>query len=100
MKNKSIAVEFLRSALYLENSMMKTEDVPAWLETRKKAVHHQIAPIRFSEMSQWAFEHGTSNLRHQSGRFFSIEGVCIKTNLTGDQEQLYPGTQRQKPTIF
>ncbi len=80
MKSKSTAIEFLNSALRLENPVMKTEDISDWLETRKNAVHHNITQIRFSEMNQWTFEKETSFLRHQSGKFFSIEGVHIKTN--------------------
>jgi len=80
MKSKSIAMEFLKSALSLDNSLMNTEDILDWLETRKKAVHHRVVPIRFSEMEQWAFDPATSDLHHQSGKFFSIQGVGIRTN--------------------
>ena len=80
MRSKSIAVEFLKSALCLENPRMMTADIQAWLQDRKSAVHHRVDPIRFSDMEQWGFDKETSALRHQTGRFFSIEGVDIRTN--------------------
>jgi len=80
LNSKSIATEFLKSALCLDNPMMNTGDILAWLEARKKAVHHHVVPIRFSEMEQWALDPGVGGLHHQSGKFFSIHGVGIKTN--------------------
>lgn len=74
------AIDFLKSALSLEDTLMKTGDVLGWLEIRKQAVFHKVVPIRFSEMDHWQFEQGTSNLRHQSGKYFSIEGIQINTN--------------------
>lgn len=75
-----IATEFLKSALCLDNSLMSTQDVNAWLQSRKQAVQHRVVPIRFSEMEQWGFDKQTSALCHDSGKFFSIEGVGIRTN--------------------
>jgi oxidase EvaA len=80
MKSKAIATEFLRSALSLDNAFMNTGDVLSWLEDKKNAVHHKIEGIPFSDMEHWSFEKGSSNLRHQSGKYFSIEGVQIDTN--------------------
>jgi len=80
MNSKSIAVEFLKSALCLENSLMKTDDIEEWLKTRKRAVRRRVEPILFSEMEQWGFDRKTAALCHKSGRFFSIDGVGIRTN--------------------
>ncbi len=80
MKSKAISAEFLRSALSLDNAFMNTGDVLSWLEDKKSAVHHKIERIPFSDMDHWSFEKGSSNLRHQSGKYFSIEGVKIDTN--------------------
>lgn len=81
MKSSRTAIEFLKSALCIEqDALMSTADVLAWLDERKKAVHHVVVPIPFSAMTEWAFEKESANLRHRSGKYFSIEGVRISTN--------------------
>jgi oxidase EvaA len=41
-------------------------------------------------MQKWYFHNDTGNLYHESGRFFSIEGADIKTNLCGVSEWSQP----------
>lgn len=71
---------FLRSALTEKNPYMSTNDCLEWLEDRRKQTHIQIREIPFNELVKWHFNKETGNLCHDSGRFFSIEGVQIKTN--------------------
>lgn len=51
-----------------------------WIDSRRKAVSVDIEQIPFSRLAKWYFDPETGNLRHESGRFFSIEGIQIKTN--------------------
>jgi len=51
-----------------------------WLEEKKANVNYTITPIKFSEMNNWGFNEQTGNLEHEYGKFFSIEGLHIKTN--------------------
>ncbi len=78
--NNAIKYNFLKSALTLENPLMSLTDFFSWLEQKKKETHHKITPIPFSEMENWSFNPETGNLQHLSGKFFSIEGIHIKTN--------------------
>lgn len=73
-------MKFLRSALTEENIFMSTSDCHEWLEHQRKQTHIQIKQIPFNELRKWYFDKNTGNLYHESGRFFSIEGVNIKTN--------------------
>ncbi|MBI5741727.1 MAG: NDP-hexose 2,3-dehydratase family protein [Nitrospirae bacterium] len=73
-------VKFLRSALTEENAFMTTRDCLQWLEHRRKQTHVQIEQIPFAKLRKWYFDKDTGNLRHESGRFFSIEGAHVKTN--------------------
>nr|WP_269330205.1 NDP-hexose 2,3-dehydratase family protein [Kineosporia babensis] len=57
---------------------MPSEQVPAWLEARRRAVGAQVRRIPFAELDQWSFEPGSSNLRHHSGRFFTVEGLDVR----------------------
>jgi len=78
--NSSITYSFLKSALTLDNPFLSTENFMTWLEEKKSNVNHKITPIKFSEMSNWGFNETTGNLEHDSGKFFSIEGINVKTN--------------------
>ena len=72
--------DFLQSALTLENPFMPDEKFMKWLKDQQQLVKVNIDPIPFSELKNWSFEHHTGNLVHSSGKFFSIEGINIKTN--------------------
>ncbi len=71
---------FLNSALTLENPFINTEDALEWLKKENDRINVEINEIKFSEMPDWYFDGSTGNLRHVSGKFFSIEGIHIKTN--------------------
>lgn len=77
---KPIEYRFLKSALTLENPFLSTEKFIEWMEQKKNNVKHKITPIQFSELENWGFNEVTGNLEHTSGRFFSIEGIQVKTN--------------------
>ncbi|MDG1476463.1 MAG: NDP-hexose 2,3-dehydratase family protein, partial [Vicingaceae bacterium] len=78
--NNSIEHSFLRSALTLDNPFISSDEFLNWLEEKKASVKHKITPIPFSEMENWGFNDDTGNLEHDSGKFFSIEGINVKTN--------------------
>jgi oxidase EvaA len=72
--------KFLRSALTEKNPFMTTNGCLDWLEERRKRTHIHIEQIPFAELKQWYFDEKTGDLYHESKRFFSIEGISIKTN--------------------
>lgn len=71
---------FLNSALTYENPFISTEDALDWLKMENDRIYVKIDDIKFSEMPDWYFDESTGNLRHISGKFFSIEGIDVKTN--------------------
>lgn len=88
--NKDVEYNFLKSALTLNNPLMSTADFMLWLERKKASTHHHIKEIPFSEMKNWDFEESTGNLIHSSRKFFSIEGIHIKTNWGNVKEWTQP----------
>lgn len=81
MDRKNIShLPFLKSALTLENPFIDIEGVKQWLKRRREEVSVNIEKIRFSDMDQWYFDSKDGNLRHKSGKFFSIDGLHVKTN--------------------
>ena len=71
---------FLKSALTEENPFISTDEVREWLKQRNEAVHVKIEQVKFADMKQWYTAPQDGSIRHESGRFFSIEGVRVRTN--------------------
>ncbi len=70
--NTSLA--FLKSALTIEGSIVEMSYVKEWLKERNSAVRVLIDQIRFDKMDKWRFDK-EGILRHETGKFFSIEGI-------------------------
>jgi oxidase EvaA len=79
-KNNKKDLLMLKSALTEENPFMSTEDVLHWIRERNSAVNVEVEQIKFSEMDQWYVDPHDGNIRHKTGKFFSIEGIEVKTN--------------------
>lgn len=77
---ESKEASFLRSALTTEGHFMSTDDFLTWFHSRKTAHHFVVQPIPFDEMDQWYFAQDPYRLMHRSGKFFTIQGIRVKTN--------------------
>jgi oxidase EvaA len=54
-----------------------TEDVPPWLEERRRANKFRVQRIPFDALDAWSFAPGTGDLVHGSGRFFTVCGLHV-----------------------
>ena len=68
------------SAALLDDDVRPLAGFDAWLAGRQRAQRHRVTRIPFAAMEGWAFESGTGNLVHHSGRFFSVEGLDVRTD--------------------
>ncbi len=71
---------FLQSAFAVEGAAMSLEDIMPWFHSRQNAHRFKLEQVPFSQLEKWGFDPDTGNLCHDSGRFFSIEGIRVKTN--------------------
>jgi dTDP-4-dehydro-6-deoxy-alpha-D-glucopyranose 2,3-dehydratase len=76
-------LRFAASARCHHSSTTSTDGFLEWFEERSRAHRFQVQRIDFRDMDRWRLEPGTGNLRHDSGRFFSIEGLRVRTDLPG-----------------
>lgn len=76
--NKSNTYKFLKSAFSTDGAFLQTEDVIKWLEKQNQLVKVNINKTHFKNLVNWHFNN--NSLNHDSGKFFSIEGIRIKTN--------------------
>ncbi len=80
MDHKEKYLAFLKSALTLDNSLMPGNHFITWIEERNKRIPVRINPVPLKKLRLWHFDEQTGNLVHDSGKFFSIEGIRLKTN--------------------
>jgi oxidase EvaA len=78
---KSKCNRFLTSALQAQGAMCSSADALAWLQARCSEVHVRIDPLRLSEMTDWYMDEEQGRIRHHTGKFFSIDGLEVTTNI-------------------
>jgi oxidase EvaA len=71
---------FLRSALTTESRFGALDEFLDWFRARRAANRFVVEQIPFAEMDQWHFAQAPNRLVHQSGKFFTVEGVRVRTN--------------------
>ncbi len=70
---------FVQSAITVNSKLHKLEDCFTWLDIQKKRTNFNVQEIPFNKLEDWSFDH-KGNLSHNSGRFFSIQGIKVSTN--------------------
>jgi oxidase EvaA len=86
MRTKNVEesqLDFLVSALS-HGSFMSTEQILSWMKKQNDEVASNIRIIPLSELNGWAYRN--DRIRHNSGKFFSIDGIHIKTNYLNTPE--------------
>lgn len=78
--NKSKEFFFTKSALTEANPFITTEKVIKWVKERNEAIKVNVNRIPFDELDNWTLEKRRGVLRHDSGKFFTIEGIKVNTN--------------------
>ncbi|WP_307798303.1 NDP-hexose 2,3-dehydratase family protein [Actinoplanes flavus] len=71
---------FAGSAAARPGGITTTEEFLAWFAERERAQEHAVTRIPFDRLSGWSFDPGSGNLAHSSGRFFTIEGLHVRTD--------------------
>ena len=69
---------FLKSAFTNEGSFIATNDIIQWLEEQNRKVTVSVNKIPFSKLKSWTINE--NNISHDSGKFFSIDGIHVKTS--------------------
>ncbi|MDN3255278.1 NDP-hexose 2,3-dehydratase family protein [Streptomyces sp. MA25(2023)] len=69
------ARRLLRSAEVTDSGVTPLDDLRARITGDRAVQRMSVTRIPFAEMRGWRFESGTHNLVHDSGRFYSVEGL-------------------------
>jgi oxidase EvaA len=63
-----------------EGRFLATDDIQKWLDARRDVHRFSVRRIPLAELVSWHFASDTGNLVHESGRFFSVEGLTVVTS--------------------
>ena len=80
----------IKSLLTTDNPFNSTDEVVAWIKRRNREVVVQVDAVPFAELKSWHFDEATGNLVHDSGKFFSIVGIDVRTNTGCEQRWTQP----------
>ncbi len=69
----------IRSLLTTDNPFNGSEELKDWILRRNQEVSVEVNPIPFSEMAGWHIDEDGC-LRHDTGRFFSVQGIHVETD--------------------
>lgn len=79
----------IQSLVQRDKSKSTLLELQDWLKRRNQEVEVSVDLIPFSEMKGW-YTDADGCIRHDSGRFFSIEGIHVRTDVQFVQEWEQP----------
>lgn len=79
-KESPLETELLLSALTSDSQAFPTSEILEWLENRRSSVNVVINQKNIDDLRGWKREEGSGHIIHESGRFFRIEGIRVKTD--------------------
>lgn len=76
----STEIKFLHSALYDSATNQSVEHILHWLYKKRESVKVQVQQIPLSQLNGWTCDEIEGRIKHNSGKFFSIDGIRVVTN--------------------
>lgn len=77
---KQVEINFFKSALAKNSSFLSTPEILAWIKQLNSEINTRITKIPLNNLNKWKINQNTGFIHHESGNFFSIEGIEIQTN--------------------
>ncbi|MEU5730614.1 MULTISPECIES: NDP-hexose 2,3-dehydratase family protein [Streptomyces] len=68
------------SAAAVDGGVMSNPEVLAWLDRRRHEHAQRVEQVPFAALRGWGFDEQTGDLRHASGRFFSVHGLRVRSD--------------------
>ncbi|MFH0340713.1 MAG: NDP-hexose 2,3-dehydratase family protein [Chromatiales bacterium] len=79
-ENVKTAQRFLVSGATTDSALFTMDQFHTWFAERTDIHRFDVSAIPFGDLVDWHFQSGSGNLMHASGRFFSIEGLRVRTD--------------------
>ncbi|WP_030668750.1 NDP-hexose 2,3-dehydratase family protein [Streptomyces rimosus] len=74
-----LTAAFAASALAVDSPVTPNDTFDTWFAERRHRNGFTVRRVPFRELSGWRFAPGTGDLRHDSGHFFAVEGLRVRT---------------------
>ena len=71
---------FLKSAFSSNVDQTITDGVIDWLREQNNAVNLNVEKTSFKKLDLWGYDKHAGSIKHHTGKFFTIDGIQIKTN--------------------
>jgi oxidase EvaA len=71
---------FLKSAFSIDNVKTDTAFAINWIKKQNEKINVEVNKIPFSKLKLWKFDKDLEKLSHKTGKFFTIEGIKVRTN--------------------
>lgn len=85
MVNNQLEGSFFFSSLTDKNQFQSFPSFKQWFTAHCKPEEFRVETVRLDALEKWCFDTERTRLAHESGRFFSIEGIHVETNFNGGQ---------------
>lgn len=82
--------KILTSLLTKSGPAGSVSNILEWIKKRNQEILVKINPVAFRDLRSWSFDATTGNLQHDSGRFFSIEGIHVVADNGQRREWMQP----------
>lgn len=77
---KQTEIDFFKSALTKDSETMPSAKVLHWINEKNNETKYNINQISLDKLKLWNFDNISGNIIHETGSFFSIEGIEVTTN--------------------
>ncbi len=77
---KQVEINFFKSALTKNSSFLSTPEILSWLKQLNSEIKTRITQIPLNNLNKWEINKNDGFIQHESGNFFSIEGIEVQTN--------------------
>lgn len=72
-------IRFLKSALTVDSDVTPNDEIDRWLDSERARSQMRINLVPFARLADWNLT-ADGRLAHASGRFFSIDGISVRTD--------------------
>ncbi|MGC7102891.1 NDP-hexose 2,3-dehydratase family protein [Amycolatopsis lurida] len=79
-RDLALPVRIARSALADDGAVTADRDFRHWFSQLRRDDDSRVTRIPFSGLSGWRFADDSGNLVHDSGKFFSVRGLQVRTD--------------------
>lgn len=83
MKESKMTESFFNSSLQLNNQFQTYDEFKMWFSQYCKPEEFIVEQIPLTELEKWCIDADRTRIYHESGKFFSIEGIHVETNFDG-----------------